>query len=425
MLTFKPQGKGQLEIYAPRIFTTERPAISFTSQRYEMAIEDHPVAARLPKASEKPHLDPGPDEFREFAVPPGAPETLEHYLAGDIPMISLRITTFQNGTLIGLSWPHTLMDVMGQQALLRAWSLVLAGRISEVPPMLGAREDALIEAADASNQVEEEYVLKPQIMKRWALVKVLFNFVWDMFWYRIVETRTIFLPKHAVAKLRAQAEMELAAKDQSPEKPVVSEGDVLTAWTMRAVASSLPQPRSITAVHAVNSRFRLRSLVNAPGVFVQNMVVAAFTFVEHAIAIGPLGPIALLNRQHLVKQATEAQILANLRELRKQPPGRVDPVSMICGDPDALLMPYTNWSQADLFHAVDFSAAVLKVGESGSSRINPPGTMVYHHAASMTQSSAARNFILVLGKDHGGNQWIMGVLLPPAWEKIEEAIKNM
>jgi hypothetical protein len=47
------------------------------------------------------------------------------------------------------------MDVMGQQALLRAWSLVLAGRESEVPPMLGAREDAVCVAADEPEELEE------------------------------------------------------------------------------------------------------------------------------------------------------------------------------------------------------------------------------------------------------------------------------
>jgi hypothetical protein len=388
-----------------------------------MAIEDHPLAARLPTTSEKPQLHPAPVEFREFAVPPGAPETLQHYLAGDIPMISLRITSFHNGTLVGLSWPHTLMDVMGQQALMRAWSLVLAGKMSEVPPMLGARKDEMIEAANVPQETAEEYILKPQIMKKWALVKVLINFVWDLFWYRTVETRTIFLPKQALANLRLQAQMDLATEKQ--ELPFISEGDVLTAWTIRAVASALPQPRSITAVHAVNTRLRVRSLIDAPGLFVQNMCVAVFTFVEHSIAIGPLGPIALLNRKYMLEQATEAQILANLRELQKQPPGRMDPVSMICGDPDALLMPYTNWERADLIHAVDFSAAVLKQGESGPLRINPPGTIVYHHAAAMVENPPARNFTLVLGKDHGGNQWITGSFLPPAWEKIVESMEDM
>ncbi|KAK7191947.1 BCL5p [Paraphaeosphaeria sporulosa] len=415
----RQKGQGQLEIYTPRTYTAERPPLSFTSQTYNMAIEDHPLAARLPAASEKPHLHPAPEEFREFAAPPGAPETLDNYLAGDIPMISLHVTSFQNATLVGIAWPHTLMDVMGQQALLRAWSLVLAGRMSEVPPMLGAREDFLIKAADKSGTLEEDYVLKPQIMKTWALVKVLLNLVWDLCWYKSAETRTIFLPKRAVANLRLEAQRQLPGEEE------VSENDVLTAWTIRAVASALPKPRSITAVHALNARFRLRSLVDAPGIFVQNMVVAAFTFVEHSIAIGPLGPIARLNRQHLRKQATEAQILANLRELRKQPPGRVDPVSMICGDPDALLMPFTNWSRADLIHAVDFGDAVLKVGDHGPSRINPPGTFVYHHAAAMKPNPAARNFIMVLGQDHGGNQWITGILLRPAWAKIEEELRKM
>lgn len=390
-----------------------------------MAIEDHPLGATLPKASEKARLHPAPEEFREFSAPQDAPETLQHYLAGDVPMLSLHVTSFKNSTLVGLTWPHSLMDVMGLQALLHAWSLVLAGRASEVPPMLGAQKDEMIAAAETSKDIEEEYVLKRQVMKTWFLVKVLVNYIWDIVWYRDMETRTMFLPKNAVADLRLQAQMELAAEDERPEKPFISEGDVLTAWTMRAVASALPRPRPITIVQALNARFRLRSLIDAPGVFVQNMVVAGFTFVEHSVSIGPLGPIALLNRRHLEEQSTEAQILANIRQLRKQPPGRVDPVSMICGNPDALLMPYTNWTRADLVHATDFGAAVLREGESGSSRNNPSGTIVYHHAAAMRQGLMARNFIMILGKDHGGNYWITGRLLVPAWRNIEAEMEKM
>lgn len=285
--------------------------------------------------------------------------------------------------------------------------------------MLGAKEDMLKKAVDQAEQPGEEYVLKTQILKRWGLTKVLINFCWDLFWHRTADTRTLFLPKHAVERFRLEAQTELQAEEQ------ISDGDVITAWIMRAVASSLPNPRSITAVHALNARLRLKSLIEAPGVFIQNVVVAAFVFVEHSMATGPLGPITRLNRQKISEQATEAQIIANMRELQKQPPGRVNAVSMICGNPDALLMPYTNWSRANLIHAVDFGSAVIREGDTGPTRLNPPGTIVYHHTAAMKPHPAARNFVMVLGHDHGGNRWITGILLRPAWEKIEHEISRM
>jgi hypothetical protein len=98
---------------------------------------------------------------------------------------------------------------------------------------------------------------------------------------------------------------------------------------------------------------------------------------------------------------------------------------MVCGEPDALLMPFTNWTRAKFFDTIDFSPALMRTGEAEGSRINSPGSMVYHHAQSMRQGSTVRNVIVVSGKDHGDNYWLTGLLLPQAWARIEEEIKCM
>jgi hypothetical protein len=388
----------------------------------EINIEDHPLAKTLPKPTEAPSTQPGPPTFRDFAARKDAPETLEDFVYHDTPQLSLHITAFNDATLVALSWPHTLMDVMGQQALLHSWSLVLAGRESEVPSMLGAREDAICAAADAPVEKEEEFILGQKQLKGSAMVMFGLRFAWDLLWNQVVETRTIFLPKRVVAELRSQALAELAAQDDG-KKPFVSEGDVLTAWATRAVASSLPQPRPVTVLHALNARFRLTSLMQASGLYVQNMAVAACTFLSPEIATGALGPIALENRRHLTEQATEAQVLAFLRKLRREPGS--DPALVLCGQPDALLMPFTNWTKAAFFKTADFGPAVVCAGETGQLRTNPPGTMVFHHAQSMRQGPTVRNVVVVLGKDHGDNYWLTGILLPQAWAKIEEEISKM
>ncbi|KAF5586548.1 3-hydroxyisobutyrate dehydrogenase [Fusarium pseudoanthophilum] len=81
------------------------------------------------------------------------------FIYHEIPQLSLHITLFNDAALVALSWPHTLMDVMGQQALLRGWSMVLAGRESEVPPVLGAREDTICAAGDAPVERKEDFKL--------------------------------------------------------------------------------------------------------------------------------------------------------------------------------------------------------------------------------------------------------------------------
>jgi hypothetical protein len=250
------------------------------------------------------------------------------------------------------------------------------------------------------------------------------RFVWDLLWNQVVETRTIFLPKRAVNELCRQARGDLAAQDNGEQKPFIGEGDVLTAWAARAVASSLPKPRPVTVLHALNARFRLTPLLQASGVYIQNMAVAAFTFLSSEVATGPLGPIARENRRHLIEQSTEAQVLAFLRELQREFKSGSD-ATLVCGEPDAVLIPFTNWTKANLFKVVDFSPTVVRVGETAQSRNNPLGTMVFHHAQSMRQIPAARNAFMVLGKDNSDNYWLTGLLLPATWLKIEEQLNGM
>ncbi|GJC80483.1 hypothetical protein ColLi_03321 [Colletotrichum liriopes] len=125
-------------------------------------------------------------------------------------------------------------------------------------------------------------------MAGWSLVTFGLRYAFDMMRNPVVETRTIFLSQRAVAELRKQAEMDMTSSGDG-KPPFVSGGDILAAWTTRAVASSLPQPRPVTVLHALNTRFRLPSLMEATGVFIQNMAVAAYTFLSADAARGPLG----------------------------------------------------------------------------------------------------------------------------------------
>ena len=317
----------------------ERPPVFYSHEALDVAIEDHPLAGTLPKATGGLSIQPGPPEFRVFAARMNAPVTLADFLNYDTPQLSLHITSFNDATLVALSWPHTLMDVMGQQALLRAWSSVLAGRESDVPPLLGARLDALSSAAGEKMQ-EETFKYASKQLRGWDLFIFGLRFAWNMMYYT-VEEHTVYVPKSLMVELRHEAERDLAAADGGEDKLFVSDGDLLTAWAARAVASSLPQPRPVTVLHAINVRFRLSSLVQASGVYVQNMAVAALTFLSADVAAGPLGAIALENRRHLMEQATEGQVMALLSELRSQSKTSSDP-RMLCGTSNAVLLPFTN-----------------------------------------------------------------------------------
>lgn len=410
------QDSGELEIYVPQTFTDDRPAISFSHVSFPTLIEDHPLASTLPQATSSSSLQAGPQDFRAFAAREGAPETLNDFLYTDTPQLSLHITTFENATLVALSWPHTLMDVMGQQALLKSWSLVLADRESEVPPMLGARADAMCAVAKAPVALEKDFILGQRQLKGWDMFTFGLRFTWDVFWNRTVNTKTICLTRKAMDKMRDQAQSDSV---------IVSDGDLLTAWAARSVATSLPQPRPISVVQVMNTRLRLPFLMHAQGVYIQNMALSAFTFLPPDVVNRPLSRIALESRKHLMRQSTEPQILAFLRHLQDMPNLKGDPALVVCGEPNAVLMPFTNWTSGDFFNVIKFRAAVVAPGDKSPSRTNPLGTIVFHQASSMRKSRAVRNVFVVLGKDRAGNYWLQGTLLPRTWKIVEESLIDL
>jgi hypothetical protein len=88
-------------------------------------------------------------------------------------------------------------------------------------------------------------------------------------------------------------------------------------------------------------------------------------------------------------------------------------------------MPFTNWTRAEFLKTLDFITALVRVGDTERSRLNLPGTMESYHVQSMRESSAAKNAIVILGKNHGDNYWLTGTLLPSTWGKLEEELKGM
>lgn len=80
------------------------------------------------------------------------------------------------------------------------------------------------------------------------------GFGWDLLTNKMPESRTICLPMIFVKELRQQAMAELTVDHGEEEEIFISEGDALTACAVRAVALSSPQPRPVTALHALNMR---------------------------------------------------------------------------------------------------------------------------------------------------------------------------
>ncbi|KAJ3473630.1 hypothetical protein NLG97_g10208 [Lecanicillium saksenae] len=70
-------------------------------------------------------------------------ENADSYIRNGRPLLCLYVTTFQNGTIVSLIWLHSVCDMSGIVSLLRSWSRVLRGEISQqvsrhsaIPPVI-------------------------------------------------------------------------------------------------------------------------------------------------------------------------------------------------------------------------------------------------------------------------------------------------
>lgn len=388
----------------------------------DISIEEHAVASRFPKPTNGPSIQPIAADLLQFAVRPDFPKTLKECIRQDAPQMSLHVTSFSDATIVGLTWPHTMMDALGHEALLRSWSLVLAGRENEVPPMLGTREDVLVEADREGER--EELKLESKRLVGIGAAKLLSRFMWDKIRNPAPETRMVYVPKEFIARLHVRAQREAAEDAQGIGKDAfVSEGDVLTAWATRIMASSQMGPRPITIASFLNARFRVPR-ARAEGVYAQNMTLITYTFLSPQAAKGSVGSIALAHRRHLVEQATEQQVMSFVRSVHRDIEAGKSP-RLLFGDRDSVPLMFNNLIKADLIKGADFAPAVLREGEKAASRLNPPGSMTSYYNQALNKDDKLANAFYMLAKDHGGNYWLMGSLLPAAWTTLEKELQKM
>lgn len=430
------QKLGRLEVHVPAQYTPQQPAVTYSheSSFAHIPIENHPVASKLPKATSHPSIQPTEAAFLSLGASPDCPATIEQMIARNLPQLLLHIMSFANATLVGLTWPHTVMDAVGLEDLLRAWSLVLAGREADVPRVLGAREDVLWKIAGDVRD-DDELVAKTDSydgefeahrLRGWSGVWFLVRFLWDAF-RTPVERKLICLPKAALAKLRATVEQE----QDGDQNTFVSESDVMTAWAARIIAQSEGRGRSLTVVSAVNVKFRLaKRLDPGPGVYLQNLVLGAFTFLTAKTAEGPLRSIAEAHRGHLAAQTSEGRILRMLKYLRKGRDAGKESSMRFYGRADSVVVTVNNLTKINMLGAADFGPAVVnQAGDretgAGGSEGALVGRTTYWHFQGLQHRFYFKNRFVILGKDHDGNSWVMATLGNAAWAAVENELQKL
>lgn len=391
-----------------------------------MPLNEHPLARTLPKHAEHPFTQPLNNIYREFEAREDVPMSTTDLCYCDEPQMSLHITSFQDETLVALSWPHILTSALGRQALMKAWSLVMAGRDDEVPPMSSAMDDPMekLGRLDTPPSEQEPFVLEQQNKRLHGLsfFKLALSTVWEMYWRPYMDVRIMFLPADFIARLRKTALQDLQSDQKGPvdasaPPPFVSEGDVISAWTSRILSRSR-QHCPIQAVTVVDIQGRFREAFTPGHAYVQNTILAVFTLFGRGEArTATLGQQAHKVRETIVEQTTERQCEAFLRlgrQLNHRP---------IFGEPDSTFLIVTNWTKAKFAEIIDFSPAVARRGVPEGQRRTEPGRVVYHHPNILAPSVTFRDCLQVMGKDKEGNYWFKGAFLPEFWELFEQELR--
>ncbi|KFA56601.1 hypothetical protein S40293_01193 [Stachybotrys chartarum IBT 40293] len=396
---FRRNAIGVLEVHVPHEFSLQVPAVRYKHTNFDMDPNEHPLGKLLPHVTTYPSLQHSCGHFRDFCSSTDAPGHMADYFTSDEPPIALRVTSFRDSTLVAVSWSHTIADAMAFRDLVSTWCQVLAGNEDLVPQVLGAWQDAAASIWEAQAPNPEPYIWKSKMLTGLQFFRFALRFVWLLCTQRSVGARTLFITASFVANLRDRASAEV------PDASFISDGDVLSVWLSRLIVSVNEWTGPVTLLNVVDIRSRLPSVFEKPGVYLQNLTMPSFVFLESSvIKNSALGLLASHVCNSIVSQTTEAQTRAiyslaipHVKQGNRAP---------VFGDANSSLVPISNWAKAKFIETVDFSPAVLRAGSSSMTRTNPPGRMVYQITSQVKQSTLNRNTAVIIAKDDAGNYWI-------------------
>ncbi|ROW05775.1 hypothetical protein VMCG_05249 [Cytospora schulzeri] len=283
MVSRKPQG--DLEIHVPKSYNSERPALRFSQVSFDTDLSEHPLASRLPSATDGPSIQTGGEEFRDLNTGDKLPSTIEDYTYSDEPPLALHVWSFKDAMIVSLNFPHALTDAIGLTALVKNWCKVLAGREEDVDAL---EEDDPFDSIGASGDKDdagEKYVLSDLKLKGCRFLQFALNFTLQVIFGPKMETRLIFLPQKSLRALRQRALDDLQhddpkqtdTSDSAYAKPYISDGDILSAWGARMIDLGLgKRKRALTVMNVFDMRSRLGSLFDHSTAYVQNAICVLF-----------------------------------------------------------------------------------------------------------------------------------------------------
>ncbi|KAJ3493368.1 hypothetical protein NLG97_g4776 [Lecanicillium saksenae] len=425
----KKDSNGRLQIHVPRQFSDDQPAVAYTHECLAtMSISDHPIARQFPTHTGGKSMQsvPSHGDLRTLQVRPDFPGSLDALMAANLPPLSLHVHTFKDATIVGLAWPHLLMDGIARSALMKSWSLVMAGQEDKVPLVVGARHDVLSDLPPGSND-QDEFFEKKGLLHGTKLARFALRWGWEKLTGPAKSIRMIYLPKATYDALVGEIKDQVfQIGEECGERQFISEVDAVTAWIINQLASLEPE-RPLMVLSLANCRYLLKRQLSSDGAYLQNMVLINYIGLSSEEASGAVGPLALNCRRQLREQMAEPRVLSFIKWLTK----RVDekfygvPSIPLCGDEHSTFICINSMLKAGLITNTDFAPAVLHLGDAAETRQNPAGSMVNFFYDTPNEPTQYVNIFNILGNDHSGGVWFFGHFSQQMWDRLEQTLEQL
>jgi hypothetical protein len=316
------------------------------------------------------------------------------------------------------------MDAMGFTALLKGWIAVLRGREDQIPPIVDASEDPL--ATIHQMTPSSKYILADRVLKGWAFIVFVIQYIFELVWWRKDEERFIFVPGNYLKGLRDTALAELNDSPSPTAKPAfISESDVLLSWWTRIFIKALnPSPnKPITILNVFDIRGVLAEIGLLPSpdtALIANVTWPTVILVTAGeIVSKPISFLASRTRHAIDTHRTVEQVQAIAATQREAREKTGQPA--VYGDLGTFLFACSNWHRGKMFQ-MDFSPAVVKENPPQSERANLTGRPLLVFVTGKFVGFSPRNSLAVMGKDAAGNWWMKNVLRTSLWSAVEKQL---
>ncbi|KUL83756.1 hypothetical protein ZTR_08650 [Talaromyces verruculosus] len=414
-----------LEYHIPEKFSETRPAFLFSTDKHDMTLSDHPELNAFAFGKlEKPTLLGPFDPLRPYLRGAKTPEYLDDWLSSDTPQLAVHVVVLKDVTFVTVTFIHLLMDAMGFTALLKGWTAVLRGREDQIPPIVDAGEDPLANIHQMTPS--SKYVLADRVLKGWAFIVFVIQYIFELVWWRKDEERLIFVPGNYLKDLRNIALAELNDSPSKTAKPAfISESDVLLSWWTRIFIKALdPSPnKPITILNVFDIRGVLAEmglLPSADTALIANVTWPTVILVTAGEIISkPISSLASRIRHAIDTHRTVEQVQAIAATQRESKEKTGQPA--VYGNLGTFLFACSNWHRGKLFQ-MDFSPAVVEENPSQSGQANLTGRPLLVFVTGKFAGFSPRNSLAVMGKDAAGNWWMKNVLRTSLWSAVEEQL---